>query len=170
MQILALGCISHFLPLLPSAHQEPHRILPTDPLWTRAISMSEVNAPWETNASKTKGRKRMSLNIQMESVPPTGLSGMLLCAHPPSWPLSPSTCVCSSPGQNSSLSQNTRPAFLQWALMECWFVRPMLFVQIKCNHLYAGRILTTLRPMPSFKVALAQEHRLVLLSRSLCFI
>ena len=54
MQILALGCMSHFLPILPPAHQDhlpPSSLL----LWTRAMRVYAVSELLSGHSGQVKG-------------------------------------------------------------------------------------------------------------------
>ena len=54
MQILALGCMSHFLPILPPAHQDhlpPSSLL----LWTGAMRVYAVSELLSGHSGQVKG-------------------------------------------------------------------------------------------------------------------
>lgn len=164
MQIQALGCISHFLPIFPPVHQDH---IPSSPLllwgpepWACLgwVSTERPLCP----SRRTEGRCGPKSKLH-QHLPQISLSGARNELTHAAGPLSLSMCLL----QCSILSIS---AFLQCALMEWWLLGPKLFVQIKSNNLYAGEILTTLCPIVPFTGAPTQECRLVLLRWSLCFI
>lgn len=138
MQILALGCVSHFLPAIPLAHQDHFPPDPSSHCCSMDQSHEHVWGQWALSGHSgwVQGQEEGVSDIQPEPVPPE-----LLCATGPSL----HQCVTAPVPGRTPLSQNSRPA-----LLPCT-------PNTLAHHLHATKILTTL-PTPKYLLK-ALPHR-----------
>lgn len=162
MQILALGCVSHFLPALPLAHQDhfppltPH---PIAALWTRAMSMSGVSELWVDRVAESKDRRKVCLtsNLSRYRLWASLFESLLLSSCVPLVPLSISVWLLQSLVELLCLRS--------WAQPSCHAL-PI--------HSHTICMLQKYWPPPNpivpFKGTPTQERCVMLLRQSVCFI